>query len=456
MSAALTIPIPHSGTAPRLTLAPRRKPRVLLIAEGCNPDMISVPLVGFNQARELSKLVDAHVVTHWRNRDALQKFGWREGEHFTSIDTEKLSQWAWTLGEKIAGRGKGWTLQSALYTPTYYYFEHLIWKHFARRIRAGEFDLVHRLVPLSPTIPSLIASRCRKAGVPFIWGPINGGIPWPREFDAARRKEKEWLSYVRAAYQLMPAYRSTRRDASAILIASRDTWKQIPTAWRDRCFYLPENAIDPARFTLRRSHTAKRPIKVLYLGRLVPYKGADMLVEAAAPLVQSGDITLDIIGDGPLMPELRNRVAALGVESRIRLRGWVEHHRVQEWLSQADVFAFPSVREFGGAVALEAMAVGLVPIVLDYGGPAELVTDKTGFLIPMGTRQQIIDRFRATLADLAAHPEKIEQRSAAAFERAHGQFTWEEKARRTLQIYHWVLDPTQPRPTFPMPEPDLP
>jgi glycosyltransferase involved in cell wall biosynthesis len=128
---------------------------------------------------------------------------------------------------------------------------------------------------------------------------------------------------------------------------------------------------------------------------------------------------------------------------------------VQEWLAKADVFAFPSVREFGGAVALEAMAVGTVPVVLDYGGPAELVTEKTGFLIPMGDRRQIIERFREVLERLVRHPEEIERRSEAAYRRAREQFTWEVKARQTVEVYRWVLEPSLPRPTLEMPVPDL-
>jgi glycosyltransferase involved in cell wall biosynthesis len=445
------------ATHPRLPARVNgRRPRVLLIVEGCNPDMISVPLVGFNQAREIAKLAQVHVVTHWRNRDALTRVGWREGKDadFTCIDTEKLNKFAWWLGERISGRGKGWTLQAALYTPIYYYFEHLVWKQFGRRIAAGEFDLVHRLVPLSPTVPSTLAQKCFKAGVPFIVGPLNGGVPWPKAFDQARRKEKEWLSYVRGAFRLLPGFRTMRKSAAAILVASRDTLQQMPALDRKRCFYLPENAIDPARFSLRRTHRAKKPIKVVFLGRLVPYKGPDMLVEAAAPLVRSGDVTVDIIGDGPMMQELTALVRKLGAQDGIRLPGWVEHSKVQEWLAKSDVFAFPSVREFGGAVALEAMAVGAVPIVLDYGGPAELVTEKTGYRVPMGDREQIVERFRAILAELAQNPQEIENRSQAALRRARELFTWEEKARRTLKIYQWVLNPAGERPSFPMPEPD--
>ncbi len=440
------------------TIAPARTDRrlkVLLIAESCNPKMISVPLVGFSQAKALAELADTHVVTHWRNGEDLRSVGWVEGRDFSTVDAEKPAKLAWWLGEKIAGRGKGWTLQTALFVPTYYYFEHLVWKAFGARIAAGEFDIVHRLTPLSPTAPSTLAARCKSVGVPFILGPLNGGVPWPKQFDSARRKEKEWLSYVRGAYQLMPAYRSTRGDAAAILIASRDTLKQMPAQYQRRCFYLPENAIDPNRFTLRRTHQAKRPIRVVFLGRLVPYKGADMLLEAIAPLAKDGSVVLDVIGDGPMMGELKELLVRLGSPANINLRGWVEHGKVQEWLAQADVFAFPSVREFGGAVALEAMAVGTVPIVLDYGGPAELVTEKTGFLVPMGNRQQIIHSFRTILADLAINPHKIEEKSHAALRRAREQFTWASKAVQTLEIYRWVLNPRLPRPHFPMPVPDL-
>jgi hypothetical protein len=83
------------------------------------------------------------------------------------------------------------------------------------------------------------------------------------------------------------------------------------------------------------------------------------------------------------------------------------------------------------------------------------VTEKTGFLIPMGGRDEIIERFRAVLAHLAQHPEEIEARSTAALRRAREVFTWDEKARRTCLVYQWLLNPKAARPEFAMPEPDL-
>ena len=64
----------------------------------------------------------------------------------------------------------------------------------------------------------------------------------------------------------------------------------------------------------------------------------------------------------------KGTITWVGVADGVKLIGWVDHAKVGEHLAKSDVFAFPSVREFGGAVALEAMAVGAIPIVLDYGG----------------------------------------------------------------------------------------
>ncbi|HTO08022.1 MAG TPA: glycosyltransferase family 4 protein [Myxococcota bacterium] len=419
---------------------PAGRHRVLVIAEAANPEWVSVPLVGWQLAAALREVADVHVVTQVRNRAAIERAGWREGKDFTALDTEQLARGLYRLSERMrGGEGKGWTTLAALNTPAYYYFEHRVWKQFGSALAAREFDLVHRVTPLSPTTPSSIAARCRRAGVPFVIGPLNGGTPWPPGFEYARRREREWLSYVRAVYKLLPGYRGTRANASAIVVASRATWDDMPVSCAGKLLYVPENGIDPARFTARRTHRAARPIRLAFVGRLVPYKGADMLLEAAAPLLRAGAATLEILGDGPERAALERQIAELGIASSARLAGWIEHRELQHHLAQADVFAFPSIREFGGGVVLEAMAVGLVPVVVDYGGPGELVTRDSGVAVPIGSRSQVIERMRDALTELAARPERIDALSARAIERVEREFTWARKAEQMAAVYDWVL-----------------
>jgi glycosyltransferase involved in cell wall biosynthesis len=431
-----------------------KRPRVLVIAEAANPEWASVPLVGWSLSRALAEVVDAHVVTQQRNRQAIERAGWREGVEFTSIDSEAVAWPVWKFTEVLRRlTGLGWTTSTALASIPYYYFEHLVWRRFGEDIRRGRFDIVHRVTPLSPTIASVLAHRCRAAGVSFLWGPLNGGVAWPREFTGVQRQEGEWLSSVRDVHRFMPAYRSSRADAAAILVGSRATRDQM-AGHHDRCVYIPENGIDPSRFPERTAVPAAPPLRVAFVGRLVPYKGADMLVEAVAPHVRAGRIAVDIIGEGPQREALVRQIAAEGISDGVTLHGWVAHGQVQHLLARCHVLGFPSVREFGGGVVLEAMAMGVVPVVVDYAGPAELVTGATGYRVPLGPRAAIVERFRHILGELAEDPAPLVRIGERARRRVHALFTWEAKARQVVEVYRWILG-HGPRPEFGMPFPDL-
>ena len=426
-----------------------RRLRVLVVAEAANPEWVSVPLVGWSVASAISRVTDAHIVTQVRNRDALVRAGLREDVDFTAIDSERVVRPLWRLATFLrGGAGVGWTLQTAIASFAYPYFESLIWRRFGGAIRSGQFDVVHRVTPLTPTAPSSLAKKCAAAGVPFVMGPLNGGVPWPAAFDAARRAEREWLSYVRSAYKLLPGARSTLENAAAIIGGSNFTLGEIPERHRHKCFYLPENGIDPARFSRVAEAYVDGPLRLCFVGRLVPYKGADMLLEAAEPLLRAGSVTLDVLGDGPMLQQLRERVHAEKLEHAVKLHGWVQHHGVQDIMCRSHVLAFPSVREFGGGVVLEAMALGVVPMVVDYAGPGELVDDRVGFKVPLGERNEIVAGFRAMLARVLEQPGALVKLAAACRQRVQLSYTWDAKASQILSIYEWTLRQRADKPEF--------
>jgi len=442
-------PRPAAGPSP----GTGDRPRVLIVAEAANPEWVSVPLVGWSLASALREVADAHLVTQIRNRRAFLRAGLVEGRDFTAIDSEAAMRPAMRLARLLrAGRGKGWTTRQALAAIAYPHFERLVWRAFEDRLLSGAFDIVHRVTPVSPTAAGPLAARCRDAGVAFVLGPINGGVPWPPGFTAERLREREWLSFLRGAYKLLPGQRATLDAAAAIVVGSRHTQGEIPARFREKCVYLPENGIDLARFSRVAAPPSAGPLRACFVGRLVPYKGPEMLLEAAAPLMREGRVTLDIVGDGPLMAGLRAQAARSGADACMRFHGWLEHRRVQEVVAGTSLLAFPSIREFGGGVVLEAMALGVAPLVVDYAGPGELVGPGRGFKVPCGSRARIVAGLRAELARLADRPEEV----AAAGERARAwvgeRFTWERKAAQMREVYDWALGRREMRPDFFPPE----
>jgi glycosyltransferase involved in cell wall biosynthesis len=104
----------------------------------------------------------------------------------------------------------------------------------------------------------------------------------------------------------------------------------------------------------------QRPRHIVALGRLVGYKGYDVLIRA----MQSVNGNATIIGEGPLLADLQQLATELGVSGRIRLAGRLPRDEIKQLFHSAQVFAFPSVNEAEafGIVQIEAMAAGL-PIV---------------------------------------------------------------------------------------------
>jgi glycosyltransferase involved in cell wall biosynthesis len=243
----------------------------------------------------------------------------------------------------------------------------------------------------------------------------------------------------RAAYKLMPGHAATYRCSNAIIVGSQATLAQLNPRYRDKTFYVAENAIALERFPEIQRQPHQAPLRLLFVGRLVPYKGADMVLEATRELLDSGKAQLTIVGEGPERRHLEQLAASLGVATAVSFLGNVPHAEVCQHFAEADVFTFPSIREFGGAVVMEAMAMGCVPVVVNYGGPAELVSPQTAFALEIGDRQHIVDQLRSRLDALCVDRSCLAAMSQTGMERARTEFTWEAKARQVLAVYEWVL-----------------
>lgn len=158
---------------------------------------------------------------------------------------------------------------------------------------------------------------------------------------------------------------------------------------------------DPADVAALRQRLGGRRI-VFALGRLVPYKGLDVLLDAAVAL--ANNVVVGIGGGGPLAGALAARVAALGLAEKVILAGHIPDAALPVWLAACDVFCLPSVTraEMFGIVQLEAMVFGRPVVATAIPGSGVPWVNRhgaTGLVVPPGDARELAAALTAVLDD---------------------------------------------------------
>ncbi len=417
--------------------------KVLLYADQCTPDFFSEPLVGYNMCKAIADEVDeAIVVTQVRNRKAIEEKGLGKAK-VIYLDTERVAKPFYKLSEFLKANA---SLATLLRLPEHYYFEYLIWKKFKSEITRGEIDLIHRITPISSAVPSYLSS---KVSIPFILGPVNGGLPYPSQFTTELHKEKEWLRYVRNLNKYVPYMGSTYAKASAVLAAFKHTIKTLPKNSLPNVINFPENGVSTGQFTYKQ-RINKDQLTFLTVGRLVPFKCIDVVISAFAQSDILRMHNLIIVGHGPELENLKSLVRQSNLEKTVTFMGQIEQKKVAKLMVESDVFPFPSIRDSGAGVVVESMYAGLVNVVVDYGPTAELVDFDRGIKIPLGDRQSHIEGFRKAMETLVDDQELRQRLSLSAHKHAEKYYTWERRAKVIRRIYDWVLDDNVSKPDYRM------
>ena len=117
-------------------------------------------------------------------------------------------------------------------------------------------------------------------------------------------------------------------------------------------------------------------------------------------------------------------------------------------MRETDVFVFPSIRESGAGVVLEAMMSGMTCAVTDYGAPGQLISSGCGLKVALGTRQDLVNGFIKALEILVADSSLRDHLGKAAQEHVSAHFDWDVRARKIVEVYKWVLDKRNEKPDF--------
>ena len=411
--------------------------RILVLGSDCNPDGVSIPYVTYSHAAALAQLHDVTLVIGAPVEDNVR----RAKAPFRTIEVVRMPMleriYTWSLRRIFRYNFTSQSLTAFGY-PFSLAFEWRAWRQLRHRIVAGEFDVVLRILPMTAVLPSPFAYFLRNGPIPFVIGPINGGLPYVQGFSQAEN-EKQWISSLRSLYQLLPFARSTYRNAAAIIAGSSQTYAEF-AAYSKKMFFVPENGI--ARSLCCDDSRSPEPgakLELIFVGGLIPCKACDLALRAAAPLLRSGLARFTVLGDGSERNRLEQLVESLGIRNEVSFLGWVSHDAVFRLLRSADMMVFPSVRDFGAGVVFEALASGAVPVVADFGGPGDIVYPEVGYKVRLTNESDFVAQVEKILTELAHNRDRLERVRRQGMAYARQRLTWDAKAQDTTEVLRWVL-----------------
>lgn len=400
--------------------------RALIVAPNISMRMGGEAVLPYHYIREMAaRGVEIHAATHARVRDEIEASDIAGKAVFHFVEDTWLERSLYLIGEKAPA-----ALRDAVFNALIGFVTSARLGGLTRRLdRAKVFDVVHQPTPVSPMFPSFLTGL----RAPLVIGPMNGAIDFPESFKAVYAKGSSGAVKV-ARFFAEFANRLIRgkREAAQLLVANDRTGAGLPgTIDRDRVSLLVENGVDLSLWKPGPTKPGNEAVFV-FVGRLVWWKGVDILIDAFAQTEPSARLL--IIGDGPERENLEAQ-SADRVPDRVSFTGFLPQPEISEKLGAARALVLPSLRECGGAVILEAFACATTAIATRWGGPMDYITPETGILIEPRSRQYFVSELSRAMNELTAAPERARLLGEAARLRAERHFSWSAKADQMLEIY---------------------
>jgi teichuronic acid biosynthesis glycosyltransferase TuaC len=210
---------------------------------------------------------------------------------------------------------------------------------------------------------------------------------------------------IRRVLQNADAVVATSQDLTRKVIELGVLAEKVHVVYRgvNRSLFSPGDRIEARR----RLDIPLEGKVLIWVGRMVPLKGLDVLLEACVALRQRGvDFHLYLLGDGPLRKSLEAESIGRGLSMAVSILGPVPHERLPDWYRAADLTVLPSRSEGVPNVLRESLACGTPFVASRVGGIPEIADGSSGRLVPPDNSTALAETITQALSEQepAAHP----------------------------------------------------
>ncbi|MGQ9707256.1 MAG: glycosyltransferase family 4 protein [bacterium] len=294
-----------------------------------------------------------------------------------------------------------------------------------RLCRRERYDIIHIHWPLPHFLFGYVAARtCRAPTIISFHGA---------ELMAVRHRFKILRPFLRWAIA----------SADRVTANSTHTVRAIQDIFKRPVNIIPFGATLPEPGAISNIKTGDEK-QLLFVGRLVERKGVRYLIEAAATISRQHKIRVNIVGTGPLLPELKQLTHELHLDDTIIFHGQVSAEELQTHYQNCDVFVLPAVidskgdTEGLGVVIIEAMTHKKPVVASGVGGVTDLViNEKTGLLVP----PQDSAALASAISRILAEPGFALRLGQAGYEHVQTNYSWQAIIDRLCELYQRLLQP---------------
>ena len=389
---------------------------ILVSAYSCEPLKGSEPAVGWNWVLQLGKRNRVHVITRANNQRVIERHlpkNLSKNVIFHYYDTPAFIK-------KLKNKDKG------------LYFYNFCWQigivNVAKRIIQDEHvDYILHLTFGSMWMPTFLPFLSPK----FIWGPMGGGECVPFSFIGVlpfKQRVVQMFRYILNYSTIInPLILLPACKAKVILARTPNTKAIMPFFVKKKTKVLLETAMEESVFQREKKLYESDIIIMVISARFISIKNIPLVIKSLKYISTSKPWKLTLLGSGPDRELILRTIKEEGYGDRVNIISMLPREEALDLIVNSDIFIFPSLKEGGTWALMEAMAMGLPVVCVNWAGMAVETTPETAIQIPVSSPKTMEREMGAAISLLINNRSEREKMGQSARQRIRDVFNWDAK-----------------------------